>query len=48
VAELGEVLAGACSSLREEEAEERRGAVGGGLTAEGQFRHAAGRMSQPC
>jgi hypothetical protein len=47
VAELGEAVAGACSCPREEEAEERRGAVRRGLATEGIFGHAAYRASQP-
>jgi hypothetical protein len=41
VPEPGKVQACACSSLREQEAEEGRGAVGGGLTTKGRFGHPA-------
>jgi hypothetical protein len=39
VAEFGEVKARACSGRGEEEAEKRRGTVGGGLAAKGRFGH---------
>jgi hypothetical protein len=47
VAEFGEAVAGACSCPREEEAEERGGAVRRGLATEGIFGHAADWASQP-